>query len=154
MLIRYNNEPIINLDNVSNVFIDRKNNKIIFNMNYAVKLNGNLSADYQYWHYKDDEFDKLLISLEKVLIYHNFIVPNSIYNRYVNTKCISSIKIDYNNLKVIFNLNATVSHPEDVRNKVKFEKQRFTSDFVFIKFRNEDEFYDYIEQFENDITII
>ena len=151
MFIKYGNNPIVNLSNVSNVFIDRKNNKVIFNMNYSVKLSDVTTSDYEYWHFNN--IDDIYKELNERLEISGFIVPNNIYNRYVNPNCVSSIKIDENSLKVIFNLNSTVTHPEDARkismgDRNIIPKQRMTSDFVFIKFNNNDEFYEYCEQIE------
>ena len=142
MFIKHLNSAAVNLDNVSNIFIDRKTQKIIFNMNYSVRLNGNLTSDYEYWHYTD--LSEVLPRLEDILEKQGFILPNNTFNRYVNPKCVSSFKIDEKNKKVIFNLNSTVTHPEDTR--LKEDAQRYTSDFVFIKFTNADEFEDYVEK--------
>ena len=81
MFIQYRTNPIVNLDNVSNVFVDRRNNKVIFNMNYSVKLGPKMTADYQYWNY--DEIEDILPYLNETLEKSGFIVPNNIYNRYV-----------------------------------------------------------------------
>ena len=142
MFIKHLNSAAVNLDNVSNIFIDRKTQKIIFNMNYSVRLNGNLTSDYEYWHYTD--LSEILPRLEDILEKQGFILPNNTFNRYVNPNCVSSFKIDEKNKKVIFNLNSTVTHPEDTR--LKEDAQRYTSDFVFIKFTNADEFEEYVEK--------
>lgn len=142
MFIKHLNSAAVNLDNVSNIFIDRKTQKIIFNMNYSVRLNGNLTSDYEYWHYTD--LNEILPRLEDILEKQGFILPNNTFNRYVNPNCVSSFKIDEKNKKVIFNLNSTVTHPEDTR--LKEDAQRYTSDFVFIKFTNADEFEEYVEK--------
>lgn len=157
MFIRHTDNTLINLENVSNIFIDRKNNKVIFNMNYAVKLGDTITPDYEYWYF--DELNEMVSSLNDTLERAGWILPNNIYNRYVNPKCVSSIKIDDRNLKVIYNLNATVTHPDDVRKisggmNIPLQKQRLTSDFVFIKFNNADEFYDYCEQIEEISTVL
>jgi hypothetical protein len=157
MFIKYENNNIVNLENVSNVFIDRKNGKVIFNMNYTVKLYDTMTADYEYWYF--DNLEEIVSLLDDSLSRAGFITPNNIYNRYVNPKCISSIKIDDRNMKVIYNLNTTVTHPDDARkcsqgDKIPLHKQRLTSDFVFIKFNNADEFYDYCEQIEELVSVI
>ena len=164
MFIKYKDNAIINLDNVSNVFVDRKDNKVIFNMNYAVKVvtsNGSLSKtltpDYVYWKFND--LDEILKVIDETLRRAKFIIPNNIYNRYVNPKCISSIKIDEPNKKVIFNLNSTVTHPVDASKiaqgeDIPLHKQQLTSDFVFIKFNNIDEFYEYCEQIEELYSVV
>lgn len=152
MFIRYQNNPIINLDNVSNVFIDRKESKVIFNMNYAIRITSDtITSDYVSWKY--DNLDEIVNLLNDVLKRAKFIIPNNIYNRYVNPKCVASIKIEEANKKVIFNLNSTVTHPMDIDVK-RNGKQRLTSDFVFIKFNNTDEFYEYCELLEELYAVV
>jgi len=157
MLIRYNNNPIVNLDNVSNVFIDRKNNKVIFNMNYSDKLGEKMTADYEYWNYEN--LEEIVSVLDNTLEKAGFITPNSVYNRYVNSNCISSIKVDERNLKIIYNLNSTVTHPDDSKKidkgiNMPLHKQRLTSDFVFIRFTNIEDYYDYFEKLEDKMITI
>lgn len=157
MFIKYKGNAIINLTNVSNVFIDRKNNKVIFNMNYTVKLSDALTPDYEYWFF--DDLEEIVKIIDDALIRAKFITPNNIYNRYVNPKCVASIKIDDRNKKVIFNLNSTVTHPDDARKiadgqNIPLHKQKLTSDFVFIKFNNTDEFYEYCEQIEQLYAVV
>lgn len=155
MFIRYQNNPIINLDNVSNVFIDRKESKVIFNMNYAIRITSDtITSDYVSWKYEN--LDEIVNLLNDVLKRAKFIIPNNIYNRYVNPKCVASIKIEEANKKVIFNLNSTVTHPMDASSDYnkKSGKQRLTSDFVFIKFNNTDEFYEYCEILEELYSVV
>jgi hypothetical protein len=157
MFIRHKNNSIVNLENVSNVFIDRKDSKVIFNMNYSVKLGKTLTPDYTYWYF--DDLDEMVKSLDTVLGEYGFITPNNIYNRYVNPNCVASIKIDDVSFKVIYNLNSTVTHPVDNRkinngSEIPLHKQSLTSDFVFIKFNNSEDFYDYCEKIDNLYTVI
>ena len=157
MLIKHENNPIVNLQNVSNIFVDRKNNKVIFNMNYSVKLREKVTADYEYWNYSD--LQTLLEYLDPILEQNGFILPNNIYNRYVNSNCISSIKVDDRKMKVIYNLNCTVTHPDDAKKidggiNIPLNKQRMTSDFVFIKFNSQDDFYDYSDKIDALLTVI
>jgi hypothetical protein len=157
MFIRHNDKSIVNLENVSNVFIDRKNLKVIFNMNYSVKLGKTLTPDYEYWYF--DDLDEIVDVLDTALVEAGFIAPNNIYNRYVNPTCISSIKIDDKSFKVIYNLSSTVTHPEDSRkiskgDSIPLQHQRLTSDFVFIKFNNPEEFYEYCEKIDALYSVI
>lgn len=152
MLIRNEQNIVVNLKNVSNIYIDRYNNRIIFNMKSSVKLDGTLKADYVYWYCKD--LKKTLTSLEKKLEEVGFIIPNSIYNRYVNPETVNSVKVDEKNLKIIYNFNCTVTHPEDSKmvslgEDIPFDKQRMVSDFAFIKFKNLDDFRDYLKKLDN-----
>jgi hypothetical protein len=161
MLIKHKNNPIINLNNVSNVFIDRKSNKVVFNMSHSVKLTDVITADYEYWTYTD--INEIQEYLHKALTSSGFIEPNNIYNRYVNMSKVSSIKTDDRTFKVIYNLACTVTHPDDVKKikagmSIPLNKQRLTSDFVFIRFNSADEYYDYMDSLEafisNDLIVM
>lgn len=146
MFISYNNS-IVNLDNVTNVLIDDKNKKVIFNMKYSVRLENVFTADYVYWRYEHEDEKELFI--EK-LISANFIQPNLPTNRWVNPMNVASIKIDEGSLKVIFNLTCSITHPEDVRaiknGDIDHIDARVTSDYVFIKFDDIQDFDKFVEE--------
>lgn len=47
MLIQYGDNRIVNLSNVSNILVEESRNKIIFNMNYSVKIFGGKTEDIE-----------------------------------------------------------------------------------------------------------
>ena len=137
MFLRYSNEKIVNLDNVSNIFIDDNNmtngGKVIFNMNYSVKIFGEkVTPDYVYWKFSNDIELKSITDILYANLRANWIKPAEEGQRFVNTKCISSIGTDEHKNRVIFNLNYNVTHPKDAR--------KLTSDFAFFNFNTETEY--------------
>ena len=136
MFIKSGYNKIVNLDNVSNIFIDHNDmlnkGKVIFNMNYSVKIFGDkFTPDYVYFNYNNkEELEKIKTDLfDKLNKMDCWIFPFEEGQRYVNIKCISSIGTDIHKNRVIFNLNYNVTHPKDYN--------RLTSDFVFFNFSDE-----------------
>jgi hypothetical protein len=136
VLIGHKNKKIVNLDNISNIYIDEKQDgtgKMIFNMNYSVKIFDNkYTPDYVYWNF-DDEYEMVEIKNfieSKLNTCKNWIFPMEFGQRYVNLNNVSSIVIDSKQQRnrVIFNFNYNVTHPKDVN--------KLTSDFVFFNFSN------------------
>lgn len=139
-LIGFKSQKIINLENVSNIYFDTQGQKVIFNMNYSVKVfNGKFTPDYVYWTYESAEE---LAKIQNLLLKstHGWILPLEQGQRYLNPKYIASVTFDTNKTRVIFNLNYNVTHPKDIN--------KLTSDFVFYDFAN----IIHYEQFINSIT--
>jgi hypothetical protein len=138
-LISFKNEKMINLDNVSNIYVENNEiGKVIFNMNYSVKIFGDkVTPDYVYWNFKSaEELDYIKRTfLPKI---EDWIKPVEEGQRYVNPTCVSSIGIDNAKNRVIFNLNYPVTHPKD--------NNKLTSDFVFFNFKNRDNFNQFINE--------
>jgi len=132
--ISFKQEKIVNLENVSNIYIDNKDGqgKVIFNMNYSVKIFDNkFTPDYVYWSFNSDN-DLECIKSKIILLIEDWIQPVEDGQRYINTTCISSIGIDDYKNRVIFNLNYNVTHPKDYN--------KLTSDFVFFNFKDRENF--------------
>jgi len=132
--ISFKQEKIVNLENVSNIYIDNKDGqgKVIFNMNYSVKIFDNkFTPDYVYWSFNSDN-DLECIKRIILLLIEDWIQPVEDGQRYINTTCISSIGIDDYKNRVIFNLNYNVTHPKDYN--------KLTSDFVFFNFKDRENF--------------
>jgi hypothetical protein len=141
LFIKYNNEKMVNLDNVSNIFIDVKHDnsgKVIFNMNYSVKIfAGKITPDYVYWNFRNlEELEKIRESFSDKV--RDWILPMERGQRYVNRKCISSIGTDESKNRVILNLNYNVSHPKD--------DKKLTSDFVFFNFTSREKYNNFINK--------
>jgi hypothetical protein len=131
---------VINLNNVSNIHIDEGNEgKIIFNMNYSVKIFGNkVTPDYVYWEFNsEEEKSKMTEQFLPYLTNLGWIAPFEEGQRYVNSNCISSIGFDDYKNRVIFNLNYNVTHPKDDR--------KLTSDFVFFNFSTNKKYNDFVD---------
>lgn len=137
MFIKYKNNKIVNLENISNIYIDNHKDgvgKVIFNMNYSVKIfNNKFTPDYVYWDYWNEEELTLIKSLFMSFIdAQGWVKPEENGQRYINTECISSISLDENKNRIIFNLNYNITHPKD--------NNKLTSDFVFFNFSNKEAF--------------
>jgi len=139
VFLKHRTNKVVNLNNVSNICVDMDkslaNNisgKVIFNMNYSVKVFGEkFTPDYVYWEFKSlqelAEIDQLLLKTIANKEYNLFwIAPLESGQKYVNMNCVSSVNIDYNKNRVIFNLNYNISHPKN--------HSQLTSDFVFMDF--------------------
>lgn len=131
---------IVNLANVSNIYVDgNTEGKIIFNMNYSVKIFGDkITPDYVYWEFNsEEEKDELMAEFLNYLVDLGWIFPAEEGQRYVNSNCISSIGFDENRDRVIFNLNYNVTHPKDTR--------KLTSDFVFFNFSTSEKYRNFVD---------
>ena len=141
--IKNGTDKIVNLANVSNIYIDLHDNnsgKVIFNMNYSVKIFGDkITPDYVYWNFGNFEALQSMKSLIEKNI-ENWIYPQEPGQRYVNPKCVSSIGMDNYKNRVIFNLNYNVTHPT--------KSDKLTSDFVFFNFPTKHKF----ENFSNTLA--
>lgn len=139
LLIKHKQNKIVNIDNVSNIFIDLQEGnkgKVIFNMNYSVKIFGDkITPDYVYWNFDNEqELEQIRYKFESKLA--GWIWPFQHGQRYVNTACISSIGTDRYKNRVIFNLNYPVSHPKDIK--------KVTSDFVFFNFDSAEAYEEFL----------
>lgn len=139
-------DKIVNTDNVSNILVD--DSKFIFNMNYSVSLNENkdkLIPDYVYFNCNKEDYAKIakqISSLGWISSEYGctgksgFWKPNK---RIINPKSISFIKLEEWKLRIIFNLNTSISFYKN-----DYEK---TSDFIFYD-------YDHIDDYEEDLQKI
>lgn len=135
MFIGYGQEKKVNLDNVSNIYIEENiiDGKVIFNMNYSVKIFGNkFTPDYVYWKYNNEDELQNIKDLIEENTKSGWILPQENGQRYVNISCISSIGTDEYKNRVIFNLNYNVTHPKD--------DKKLTSDFVFFNFSSRESY--------------
>lgn len=143
MLIKHGSNRIVNLTNVSNIFVEEDKQRVIFNMNYSVKIFGNkVTPDYTYWDYTtEDEKQEIVDLIQSKLRETSWIFPENDTLRYVNLDCVSSIGFDDHKNRIIFNLNYPVTHPKDDR--------KLTSDYVFWNFHNDTDTYNKVaENFE------
>lgn len=156
-LIGFKNQKIVNLDNVSNIYVDEQGKKVIFNMNYSVKIFGSknsinsydkinkVTPDYVYWSFDSmQEFMKivdLIINKTK-----NWIQPEEPGQRILNPDFIASITFDEDKNRVIFNLNYNITHPKD--------DNKLTSDFVFYDFVSKDSFNAFFNKIKTNVTYL
>ena len=141
-LDRYGNSKIVNIDQVSNIAFEIKEQKgstrykIIYNMSYPISLKSNNSKmipDYVYMVFdNEDQYQEKVDELN--LLLEDWIAPirNDIIDRIVNPKFISFINTDINQNRVIVNLATSISFYSDY--------SRHTSDFIYFTFDTPDEF--------------
>lgn len=134
------NNTLLNLESVSNVNIQRKRNRVIFNLNYTIGVpksskedQSKRISDYVYWDFSNNL--ELVNSVEN-LLNHNYIKENFIIlgNSWINKNEISTVKFDQNKLRFIFNLSNSatfVDRKGDIR---------LTSEFVYVDFDDYNEF--------------
>ena len=134
MLIKSKYSRIINLGNVSNIGVDYKTNKIIFNLCYNINIFNKIMPDYSYFKFKNRE--EVENSYKNILnldyIKENFLISIDPKQRLVSKKCISSIVFDDKKRKIIFNLNYGIIHP--------LNSEKIISDFVFWTFKDNETF--------------
>jgi hypothetical protein len=138
------NERITNLKNVSDINILTKSNRIVFNLNYNIKLHGKMISDYIYWDSDDakDMSNKLDYLKNDTYFKKNFIDKKDGYG-YININCISSIKFNENKNRVIVNLSHTGAYIDNYGNK------KITSQFIFVDLKNYDEYVKYVQYIYN-----
>lgn len=123
---------LINLNKVTYIFFDKKENIIRFNFNNDVGFDEeNTIAEYFFWTLPgkrefEIESDMLIQTLEK----NSFLIPIIVLGRanVININRISYVKYNYNKNKIIFNF--------DNSRTIKGKK---TNDFAFWELNNENE---------------
>ena len=147
---RFGNSRIVNLREVTNIafeeFTDRHGEdkqKIILNFGYNISLKHNVSKkvpDYTYFIYGDrDEYDKMVDSLTGLIHEKDWIAPriDGNINRIINPDSISFISKDPGQNRIIINIATSVSFYNDFN--------RATSDFIFLDFKDEQEYKENLE---------
>jgi hypothetical protein len=149
MFIKFKNERVVNLDNVSTIKIVNGSNgdykRVIFNLDYGITISKNkIIPDYVYWNVIDEsEFDTIQ-DIFNVTLEDNWI--NISDTEIININKVSSIVERPSENRVIFNFNFSISQPS--------MQNRLTSSFVFVDFDSENEYEDFLEDlYENMIDI-
>lgn len=127
---------IVNLQNVSTIKLHREKNRIIFNLNYSIRVERNgsekLRADYVYWDFDNAEMlNNVFTKIAKTkFVKENFINLGE-GGLLVNKASISSIKFERSSNRLIFNLNnlRDFSNPK--------AGIHTTSDFFFVDYVTE-----------------
>ena len=149
MFIKFKNERVVNLDNVSTIKIVEGSNgnykRVIFNLNYGITISKNkIIPDYVYWNVVDeDEFDTIQDMLYTTLESNWIDISKT---EIININKVSSIVERPNENRIIFNFNFSISQPS-IQN-------RLTSSFVFVDFDSEEEYKEFLRDlYENMIDI-
>lgn len=146
------NDRLINLKNVSNINILDNSNRIIFNMNYNIEMQGKdgtkFISDYVYWDaISYDDFLQNIDHLQANPYFEDNFINQYNEEGYINKHEISSIKFSEKKNRVIFNL----SHPITFRDYNGDSK--ITSEFVYVNCHNNDEYAEYVEYVKTSINI-
>jgi hypothetical protein len=150
MFINANNS-LVNLEKVSNVNIIEGKNRIVFNMNYSIEMKRGFGtkmiSDYVYWDASSTaEFQEIKKELYKNSYFSMNFLQGSEYNgsiSYINLNEISSVKVNDDRKRIIFNLSHSVTFKDTNKD------ERLTSAFVFVDFRNADQFKQYVDGLNN-----
>lgn len=138
--LRFKDNRIINLKNVTNIAILKEKNRFIFNMNYGITLpnENKIISDYVYWDMLNEkEFSECMNMISSYVQDWIFFPKNP--TRIINKDCVSSIVFDYEStpynanfrrMKIIFNFC----------NSVSFKQGGLTSDFTYFSFNNEQDY--------------
>ena len=129
---------IYNLDNVTNVFIDESQNKVIFNFINSTTNKTNVKDIKP--EYEIEYLENVLISLikERLENLKNFI---KVENKYINLDNVYNIKI-INSEKIVVFINF-ISNISKMRNKEKI----MSTEFVKCEFKNEEELKKFLSNF-------
>jgi hypothetical protein len=147
-----NQDRLVNLKNVSFVFLDSLYHsdgikyRVVFNLNYSIKLdNKELISDYIYWSFETQE--EAINELERIKNSGYFIIGPEDSLKLINLDSVSSVKFDDKNIRVIWNLNNSISRMiTDKWNKHQ-KKEIITADFVYWDFKSQDIYLDFKSRF-------
>jgi len=137
------NDRLINLKNVSNINIINDNYtnryRIVFNLNYPIKIKDKFISDYVYWDAIDqDNMSYNLIKLNEDIYFKENFIDQVNGNGYINSNEISSIKFSEKKNRVIFNLSHLVTFTDfNGQNKI-------TSEFVYVNCDNKKQYNEYV----------
>lgn len=141
---------LVNLKNISNINIDKKRNRIVFNFGYSVKMNDSsenkLISDYYYWDCKD--FDDVQRKIQYLKIFPDFKkmfieTPRG----FVNRDHISTVRFLPERRRVIINFSNQITH------KNKKNEQIMIPEFLYINFDTENEYLDFVSSFKRQLRI-
>lgn len=140
----YEQERIVNLKNVSFVVKEMSKLRIIFNLTYSIKLEGkNLISDYIYWSYNSVE--DLENDYNRIVNSGYFLEGPEEDLKLINIDKVSSLKFDERNLRVIWNLNNSITH--QIKSPTGESKEIITADFVYWDFEDKNKFKDFKKLF-------
>lgn len=147
-----NGRTVLNLENVTNVVFEDNSNKIIFNFNNNIEIKTKkgiqVIADYRYDnHLSKESYLNSKIDIETKMINMKFIKPidGLSSHHWVNPKHITFVNIDYKKLRLIFNLDNSVTKPID-------GEIMLVNDFVFWDHNSIEELEDSVEYVFSKLT--
>jgi len=131
-----NSDKIVFLDNISIISLDVNRCRLVFNFMNNIHMFGRWTPDYHYFSYDtlkeaEEAFD-VIKSLPEFRL--NFFISECPENLHIiNKKAITTMSIKDEELKIIFNLNFSVTSYKD-NSPVEISK------FIFWNYEDEDDF--------------
>ena len=136
-----NNDRIINLQNVSNINIVTRDQRIVFNLNYGIEIEKRgktkVISDYVYLDTRStDDFNNAKDEVQ----FNDYVEKHFIKHRngYINKNEISSVKFSDKKNRVIFNLSHSITFTD-----YNTQEDRLTSEFVYVDFTEFSEYKSY-----------
>ncbi len=131
-------DKIVSLENISVISLDEDRKRVVFNFMNAIFIFGRWTPDYHYFQYDTEE--KAIDAFEKIKTIPSFRLNYFISEvdentSIVNKKAINTINIKEDELKVIFNLNYSIT---SYTNNKPIEIGKF----IFWNYVNEDDLDD------------
>jgi hypothetical protein len=149
-------DKIISLENVSVISLDLVRNRVVFNFMNNINTVGRWTPDYHYFDYEtiEDAIDAFESLISTPYVKLNFFISENAENKeIVNKNAITTITILEDDLRIIFNLNFSITSYDRKRNNNPVE----ISKFVFWNYDNvdifEDDSLEINEAFSNTIEI-
>lgn len=131
-------DKMVFLENISIISLDLPRNRLVFNFMNNIHMFGRWTPDYHYFSYNTEKEAIEAFNTIKNLPHFkiNFFISGSDDNLHiVNKMAITTLSVKDEELKIIFNLNFSVTSYKD-NSPVEISK------FVFWNYDNEDEFDD------------
>lgn len=122
-------DKIVLLENVSTISIDAERKRIVFNFMNPIQLVGRKTPDYHYFVYPTRQMAEEAFMKITMMPYIklNFLISENPFNTdIVNVKAITSLHMDDEGVKIIFNLNYPItSYREKDSREVEISKVIF-----------------------------
>jgi len=129
-------DKIVFLENVSIVSLDTQRNRIAFNFMNNIHMFGRWTPDYHYFSYDNiEEAKKAFQKMKNIPFFKlNFFISDSDENVHIiNKEAITTLSVKEEELKIIFNLNFSVTSYKD-NSPIEISK------FVYWNYEEEDMF--------------
>ena len=137
-LKQFGSDKIVFLKNVSVISLDKERNRIVFNFMNNIYVFGRWTPDYHYFPYQTtEEAEEAFEKIKEMPFFkiHYFISYNKDNVDIVNKDAVTTLSIKEDELKIIFNLNYSITSYKD-NQPIEISK------FIFWVYDDEDTFDD------------
>ncbi len=144
-------DRLVLLKNVSVISLDLHRNRVVFNFMNNIRTVGRWTPDYHYFDY--DSVEETIEAFEKLLNTPNiklsfFISESSENKEIVNKEAITSISLLEDDMRIIFNLNYSITSYNRKSEEVEISK------FIFWNYTNNDVMDDDLLEINGELTEI